>query len=48
MAGIASFLPKRRLDLGHAQTRAARIDPKLQESSIAGLGWPHRHFRMDS
>jgi hypothetical protein len=42
MAGIASFLPK--LASISAMTRAARIDPKLQESSITGLGWPHRHF----
>ena len=31
MAGIASLLPERCLDLGHAQASAAQIDPKLEE-----------------
>jgi hypothetical protein len=39
MAGIASFQSEDVLDVGHAQTRAAQIDAKLEKCCMPALGW---------
>ena len=46
MAGVASFLPERRFDVGHAQTGAAQIDPKLEECGMPLSAGALRHFWM--